>query len=49
MQFRLSWKDRGVSITDCVGYIMAKKLGIKFLTGDKEFEKLDGVEFVGKK
>ena len=31
MRFRLKWKDRGVSITDCVGYIMAKKLGIKFL------------------
>lgn len=46
MQFRLKWKDRSVSITDCVSYVMAKKLGIKFLTGDKEFEKLEGVEFV---
>ncbi len=46
MEFRLKWKDRKVSITDCVGYIMAKKLGIKFLTGDKEFEGLDNVEFV---
>ena len=25
---------------------MAQKLGIKFLTGDKEFEGLDNVEFV---
>ncbi len=46
MEFRLKWKDRKVSITDCVGYVMAKKLGIKFLTGDKEFEDLDNVEFV---
>lgn len=46
MQFRLKWKDRKVSMTDCIGYIMSKKLGIKFLTGDKEFENLDNVEFV---
>ena len=46
MQFRLKWKDRGVSITDCIGYIMALKLGVKFLTGDKEFEKMNNVEFV---
>lgn|SRR3989338_4340530 len=46
MKFRLEWKDRKVSMTDCVGYIMAKHLGIKFLTGDKEFEGLDNVEFV---
>lgn len=46
MEFRLNWKDRNVSITDCIGYIMAKDLGIKFLTGDKEFKDLDNVEFV---
>lgn len=46
MAFRLKWKDRKVSITDCVGYIMANKLGVKFLTGDKEFEGVDNVEFV---
>lgn len=46
MEFRLKWKDRKVSMTDCIGYIMAKKLEIKFLTGDKEFEKLENVEFV---
>ena len=37
---------RNVSMTDCIGYEMAKQLGIKFLTGDKEFEDLDNVEFV---
>jgi len=46
MKFRLKWKDRKVSIPDCIGYIMAKHLGIKFLTGDKEFEGLENVEFV---
>ena len=33
-------------MADCIGYILAKRLSIKFLTGDKEFEKLDDVEFV---
>ena len=33
-------------MTDCIGYILAKNIGIKFLTGDKEFENLDNVEFV---
>ncbi len=37
---------RDVSMTDCIGYTMAKQLGIKFLTGDKEFENLENVEFV---
>lgn len=46
MEFRLKWKDRKVSITDCVSYIMAKKLEIPFLTGDKEFEHMENVEFV---
>ena len=46
MEFRFNWKDRKVSITDCMGYFMAKELGINFLTGDKEFEKLENVEFV---
>jgi predicted nucleic acid-binding protein len=46
MEFRIKWKDRNVSITDCVSYLMAKDLGIKFLTGDKEFQNMDNVEFV---
>jgi len=46
MKFRVKWKDRNVSITDCVSYIMAKKLEIKFLTWDKEFQNADNVEFV---
>ena len=34
------------SYTDCIGYMMAKRLNIKFLTGDKEFKNLQNVEFV---
>ncbi|MBS3086491.1 PIN domain-containing protein [Candidatus Pacearchaeota archaeon] len=37
---------RNVSMTDCIGYCFAKQLGVKFLTGDNEFENLDNVEFV---
>lgn len=37
---------RDVSMTDCIGYALAKQLGIKFLTGDSAFEHLDNVEFV---
>jgi len=37
-----------LSIPDCFGYVMAKRLKIKFLTGDKEFRNMDNVEFVTK-
>ncbi len=46
MSFRAKNKKKKLSMPDCISYIMAKRLGIKFLTGDKEFEKLEGVEFV---
>lgn len=29
-----------------LGYYLALKAGVKFLTGDKWFKELDGVEFV---
>lgn len=45
-RFKLQYKKRNLSMTDCIGYILAKKLGIKFLTGDKEFEDMENVEFV---
>lgn len=44
--FRLKYKEKNLSMTDCVGYCLALRLGIKFLTGDKEFEHFDNVEFV---
>ena len=33
-------------MVDCIGYMTAKRLGVKFLTGDREFEGMDNVEFV---
>ncbi|MFH1440196.1 MAG: PIN domain-containing protein [Candidatus Woesearchaeota archaeon] len=46
MKFKFKYRKTNFSYIDCIGYIMAKKHGIKFLTGDKEFEKIDNVEFV---
>lgn len=46
MLFRIAKIKKNLSMTDCISYIMSKKLDIKFLTGDKEFEGLDNVEFV---
>ncbi|MBU2496698.1 MAG: PIN domain-containing protein [Nanoarchaeota archaeon] len=45
-EFKLKYKDRNLSMTDCLGYILSKKLEIKFLTGDKEFKDLLNVEFM---
>ena len=44
--FRFENKRYDVSLVDAVGYLLAKKHGLKFLTGDKFFENRDGVEFV---
>ena len=48
MLFRVDNKDKNLSMADCISYIQAKELGIKFLTGDKQFENLENVEFVKK-
>src|SRR3989344_7234782 len=32
------------SFTDCIGYVIALRLGIKFLTGDNAFKGLENVE-----
>lgn len=44
MDFKMIHKK--LSIPDVVGYTVAKRLGIKFLTGDSGFEHMDNVEFV---
>ncbi len=31
---------------DCIGYVIARRMGVLFLTGDKEFEGLESAEFV---
>ncbi len=45
-KFRFINKSKKLSYIDCVGYIISKKFNVKFLTGDKEFENLENVEFV---
>jgi predicted nucleic acid-binding protein len=44
----LKLKNKELSVPDCFGYVIAKRLKIKFLTGDKEFKNMDNVEFVTK-
>ena len=46
MKFRLYHKKNKLSYTDCIGYILAKKYGVKFLTGDEGFRNLPNVEFI---
>ena len=44
--FRFKNKAKKLSMTDCLGYVVASKNSLKFLTGDKEFEGMNNVEFV---
>lgn len=44
----LKTKHRNLSIPDAIGYIIAKKHGVKFLTGDEDFKDFEDVEFVKK-
>ncbi|MBI2655660.1 PIN domain-containing protein [Candidatus Woesearchaeota archaeon] len=46
IKFRKLHKSKNLSYTDCIGYTLAKKNNLKFLTGDKEFEGMNNVEFV---
>jgi len=45
-KFRFKEIKKGLSYIDCLGYVVAKSLGVKFLTGDKEFKGMENVEFV---
>lgn len=44
--FRKQNTKKKMSYSDCIGYVLAKENGLKFVTGDKEFEKMPNVEFV---
>ena len=44
----LKTKKRNMSIPDSIGYVLAKKHDVKFLTGDSDFRKFDNVEFVSR-
>ena len=46
IKFRKQHKKQDLSYSDCIGYIYAKRHGMRFLTGDKEFEKMENVEFI---
>ena len=46
MDFRKQHYKQDLSYVDCIGYIMAKKMNIPFLTGDKQFEEIANVKFV---
>jgi len=43
---RYQHKEKKLSMTDCIGYVLARQMNIKFLTGDKQFEHFENVEFV---
>ncbi len=48
MKTRLELKREGrsVSYADALGYFLSRKMKIKFLTGDRTFRGLSGVEYV---
>ena len=46
MDFRQTQK--GLSIPDAIGYVIAKHLNAKFVTGDRAFENLENVEYIKK-
>jgi len=46
VKFRFEKKDRNLSYIDCLGYILAKKQGAAFVTGDREFETMPNVKFI---
>ena len=46
LKSELKKKGRNISYADALGYFLALKNKVKFLTGDKWFEGLDGLEFV---
>jgi hypothetical protein len=43
---RFKHKEKKLSMTDCIGYIIAKRNKLLFLTGDEQFELLPHVKFV---
>lgn len=45
-KLKFNHRKRKLSMVDCIGYVLAKALGIRFLTGDKEFEGFNNIEFV---
>lgn len=46
MNFRKEHYKQDLSYVDCIGYTIAKKMNIPFLTGDRQFEEMENVKFV---
>ena len=46
VKLRFDNRKENLSLTDCVGYILALKNNLKFLTGDQKFGDKKNVEFV---
>lgn len=43
---QLKRTQKNLSYADCIGYAYSKRNKLKFLTGDREFKNMQGVEFV---
>ena len=46
MEFKRKHVKKDMSMVDCIGYLLAKKAELVFVTGDAAFEKVEGVEWV---
>ena len=45
-KFKLANLKKRFSFADCIGYVAALKLNLKFVTGDYAFKGMENVEFV---
>ncbi len=46
VKIKLKNSEKKLSYADCLGYAVALNYEMKFLTGDREFENFENVEFV---
>jgi len=46
LRLELKGKGRNVSYADALGYSLSRKMGMRFLTGDRAFRGLSGVEYL---
>ncbi|MBI3588376.1 type II toxin-antitoxin system VapC family toxin [Candidatus Micrarchaeota archaeon] len=45
-KMRYEHRGKNISLVDCIGYVLAGKLGHRFLTGNPAFRNMPNVEFV---
>ena len=46
VKFRVEQRKKNLSLFDCLGYAFCRANKYVFLTGDKEFEGMEGVEYI---